>query len=348
MLDRDAYEILGVPKDVNDADLKKTYRKLARKYHPDVNPGDKEAEKKFKEISAAYDILSNPEKRAEYDQMGSEAYYATPGAAHDYEEVFTSRGFADIFQDLFGGGGGRAYTGPTRGEDLAYSLEVDFLEAARGGKRSITLEKEMNCLACNGSGYEYAGQVCSDCGGRGAVEKKVENVRMLINCPKCHGSGRLGQRGCRRCGGRGVVLGTETLEVKIPPGVDSGTRLRMTGKGNPGMNGGPAGDLFLLISVRPHPQFTRQDRDIFYKTNISLFDAVLGGKITVPTLEAAVSLKIPPGTQNGQRFRLKGKGVKADASHNGDQYVEVSVDIPKNLTPQAKEMFESLKNMVNN
>ncbi len=193
MLDRDAYEILGVPKNVNEADLKKAYRKLARKYHPDVNPDDKEAEKKFKEISAAYDILSNPEKRAEYDQMGAEAYYATPGAAHDYEAAFTSRGFADIFRDLFGGGGGQAYAGPIRGEDLAYGLEVDFLEAVRGGKRTITLEKEMSCPACHGSGYEYAGQVCSDCGGRGVVEKKVENVRMLINCPKCHGAGRLGQ-----------------------------------------------------------------------------------------------------------------------------------------------------------
>jgi molecular chaperone DnaJ len=346
VLDRDAYEILGVPKDVSEADLKKAYRKLARKYHPDVNPDDQEAERKFKDISAAYDILSNPEKRAEYDQMGSAAYYSTPGAAHDYEEAFTSRGYADIFRDLFGGRGGQAYAGSRRGEDLAYSLEVDFLEAVRGGKRTISLEKEINCPACHGSGYEYAGQVCSDCGGRGMVEKKVDNVRMLINCPKCHGSGRLGQQGCRRCGGRGVVLGSETLEVKIPPGVDTGTRLRMSGKGNPGLNGGPAGDLFLLITVRPHPEFTRQDRDISYKTSISLFDAVLGGQITVPTLDKPVSLKIPPGTQNGQRFRLKGKGVKAGAGHIGDQYVEVSVDIPKDLTPQAKEMFASLKDMV--
>jgi molecular chaperone DnaJ len=346
VLDRDAYEILGVPKDVSEADLKKAYRKLARKFHPDVNPDDKEAEKKFKDISAAYDILSNAEKRAEYDQMGATAYYATPNAAHDYEGAFSSRGFADVFRDLFSGGGGQAYAGPRRGEDLAYSLEVDFLEAVRGGKKTITLEKEINCPACHGSGYEYAGQVCSDCNGRGMVEKKVDNVRMLINCPKCHGSGRLGQQSCRRCGGRGMVLGSETLEVKIPPGVDTGTRLRMSGKGNPGLNGGPAGDLFLLITVRPHPQFTRKDRDVYFKTNISVFDAVLGGQIAVPTLDKPVSLKIPPGTQNGQRFRLKGKGVKAGADHVGDQYVEVSVDIPKDLTPQAKEMFASLKDMV--
>ena len=178
------------------------------------------------------------------------------------------------------------------------------------------------------------------------MEKKVDNVRMLINCPKCHGAGRLGQRSCRRCGGRGVVLGTEALEVKIPPGVDTGTRLRMSGKGNPGLNGGPPGDLFLLITMRGHPQFTRKDRDIYYKTNISLFDAVLGGKITVPTIDSPVSLKIPPGTQNGQRFRLKGKGVQAGGKNTGDQYVEVNVDIPKDLTPQAREMFESLKNVV--
>ncbi len=345
MLDRDAYEILGVAKDVTDADLKKAYRKLARKYHPDVNPDDQEAEKKFKEISAAYDILSNPEKRAEFDQMGAAAYYASPEAARGFEEAFRSQGFGDIFRDLFGGGG-QAYGGPVRGEDLAYSLEVDFFQAVRGGKQTITLEKEILCPGCHGSGYEYTGQVCSACGGRGMVEKKVDNVRMLINCAKCQGAGRLGQQSCRRCGGRAVVLGSETLEVKIPPGVDQGTRLRMSGKGNPGLNGGPSGDLFLLISIRPHPHFIRQDRDIYYKTDISLFDAVLGGKITVPTLDKPVSLKIPPGTQNGQRFRLKGKGVKTGANHGGDQYVEVSVAIPKDLTPQAREMFESLKDVV--
>jgi molecular chaperone DnaJ len=344
VLERDAYEILGVAKDVSEAELKKAYRKLARKYHPDVNPDDKEAEKKFKEISAAYDILANPEKRAEYDQMGAEAYYSTPEATRGFEEAYASRGFGDIWRDIFGGG--QAYAGPVRGDDLVYSLEVDFLEAVRGSQKTITLEKEILCPGCHGSGYEYTGQVCRACGGRGVVEKKVDNVRMLINCATCQGAGRLGQQSCRRCGGRGVVLGAETLEVKIPPGVDTGTRLRMTGKGNPGLNGGPPGDLFLLITVKPHPHFTRKDRDIYYKTDISLFDAVLGGKITVPTLDKPVALKIPPGTQNGQRFRLKGKGVKAGANHTGDQYVEVSVAIPTDLTPQAKEMFQSLKDVV--
>lgn len=344
MLERDAYEILGVDRDISDADLKKAYRKLARKYHPDLNPGDKEAERKFKEISAAYDILANPEKRAEYDRMGAAAYYATPEASQGFEEVFASRGFADIFQDFFAGG--QAYGGPVRGEDLVYSLEVDFLEAVKGGKRTITLEKEILCPGCGGSGYEHAGQVCPVCGGRGVVEKKVDNVRMLINCAQCQGAGRSGQRSCRRCGGRGVVLGPETLEVKIPPGVDQGTRLRMTGKGNPGLNGGPPGDLYLMLSVKPHPYFTRKERDIFYKTDISLFDAVLGGKITLPTLNKPISLKIPPGTQNGQKFRLQGKGIKTGPNQVGDQYVEVSVAIPKDLTPQAREMFQSLKEVL--
>ena len=192
MLDRDAYEILGVAKDVNAADLKKAYRKLARKYHPDVNPDDKEAEKKFKEISAAYDILSNPEKRAEYDQMGAEAYYSTPGAAHDYEEAFASRGFADIFRDLFSGGGGQAYAGPMRGDDLAYSLEVDFLEAVRGGKKTITLEKEISCPACQGSGYEYAGQACPDCRRPGHGGKKGgqrPHAHQLPQVPRCRAVG---------------------------------------------------------------------------------------------------------------------------------------------------------------
>lgn len=346
MLERDAYEILGVSREATEAELKKAYRKLARKYHPDVNPNDKEAEKKFKEISAAYDILSSPEKRAEYDRLGAAAYYARPETAQDFEEVFSSRGFADLFRDLFAGRGAQAYGGPMRGDDLAYSLEVDFLEAVKGGRRTITLEKEIACPACHGSGYEYAGQVCPDCGGRGVTEKKVDNVRMLINCATCHGSGRLGQQSCRRCGGRGVVLGSESLEVKIPAGVDTGTRLRMHGKGNPGLNGGPPGDLFLIINVRPHPQFSRKDGDIYYKTTISLFDAVLGGKITVPTLDKPVSLTIPAGTQNGQRFRLKGKGIKTGGKQAGDQYVEVAVAIPKDLPPQAKEMFASLKEMV--
>ena len=346
MLERDAYEILGVPRDVSDADLKKAYRKLARKYHPDVNPNDKEAEKKFKEISAAYDILSNPEKRAEYDRLGAAAYYARPEAAQDFEEVFASRGFADIFRDLFAGRGAQAYTGPIRGEDLAYALEIDFLEAVKGGRKTISLEKEIACPACQGSGYEDAGQVCKDCGGRGVREKKVDNVRMLITCSTCHGAGRMGQRSCRRCGGRGVILGTETLEVKIPPGVEDGARLRIAGKGSPGLNGGPPGDLFLIIAVRPHPHFQRKNNDIYYKTTISLFDAVLGGKITVPTLDKPVALTIPPGTQNGQRFRLKGKGVSTGPKQAGDQYVEVTVAIPKDLPPQAKEMFAAIKNLV--
>lgn len=346
MLERDAYEILGVPRDVSDADLKKAYRKLARKYHPDVNPNDKEAEKKFKEISAAYDILSNPEKRAEYDRLGAAAYYARPETAQDFEEVFASRGFADLFRDLFAGRGAQAYGGPIRGDDLAFSLEIDFMEAVKGTTTNISLEKSITCPACQGTGYEYAGQTCPDCGGRGVMEKKVDNVRMLINCSKCHGAGRLGQQSCRRCGGRGLVLGTETLEVKIPPGVDTGTRLRIAGKGNPGLNGGPPGDLFLIITVRPHPSFTRKDNDIYYKTTISLFDAVLGGKITVPTLDKPVSLTIPPGTQNGQRFRLKGKGIKKGPKQVGDQYVEVTVAIPKDLPPQAKELFASLKEML--
>ncbi len=346
VLERDAYEILGVSRDATDAELKKAYRKLARKYHPDVNPNDKEAEKKFKEITAAYDILSNPEKRAEYDRLGATAYYARPETAQDFEEVFASRGFADLFRDLFAGRGAQAYTGPVRGEDLAYSLEVDFLEAVKGGRTTITLDKEVVCPACHGSGYEDTGRNCSECGGRGVREKKVDNVRMLINCAACHGTGRVGQQSCRRCGGRGVVLGTETLEVKIPPGVDTGTRLRMAGKGNPGLNGGPPGDLFLILTVRPHPIFSRKGDDIYSKATISLFDAVLGGKITVPTLDKPVSLTIPPGTQNGQRFRLKGKGIKSGGQKVGDQYVEVTVAIPKELPPKARELFASLKEMV--
>jgi molecular chaperone DnaJ len=344
VLDRDAYEILGVKKTATEAEIKKAYRKLARQYHPDVNPNDSTAEARFKEISAAYDILSNPEKRAQYDQVGPSAYYASPEAAQGFQEASAFHGFGDFFRDLFGGG--RTSAGPLRGDDLVFALEIDFMEAVRGGKQVISLDKEVLCPECQGSGYETLGSPCSACGGRGSMEKKVENVRMLINCPHCHGTGRVGQQGCRRCGGRSTVIGPETIEVVIPPGVDGGTRLRLAGKGNPGINGGPAGDLYLNLSIRPHPLFTRTGRDISTKTTISLFDAVLGGKITVPTLDKSVTLTIPPGTQNGQRFRLKGKGVAAGKAPAGDQYVEVMVAIPKQLDPKARELFQNLKNLV--
>lgn len=343
MLERDAYEILGVPRDASQEEIKKAYRKLARKYHPDVNPGDPEAEKKFKEISAAYDILSNPEKRAQYDRMGAEAYYASPEAARGFEDIF-ARDFSDILREFFGGP--RAYTGPIRGEDLVYTLEIDFLEAVKGATKTITLDKEITCPSCKGSGYEYIGQTCPVCNGRGLMEKRVDNVRMMINCSNCQGTGRLGQQSCRRCGGRGTVLGSETIDIKIPPGVDTGGRLRVPGKGNPGLQGGPPGDLILVLRVRPHPLFTRDGRDIYSKATISLFDAVLGGKITVPTIDKPVVLKIPPGTQNGQRFRIKGKGVGAGSSNAGDHYVEVTVAIPKDLPPKAREMFQNLKDML--
>ncbi len=343
MLERDAYDILGVPKTATDAEIKKAYRKLARKYHPDVNPDDPQAEVKFKEVSAAYDILGNPEKKREYDEMGPGAYYARPEAARDFEEAYAYRDFGDLFRDFFTGT--QAPRGPMRGEDLTAALEIDFLEAVRGGKRTFSLEKERACGACQGSGWESGGTVCAACGGRGSVEKKVDNVRLLVTCPQCQGSGRTGQKVCRHCGGRGATLGVESIEVVIPAGVDQGTRLRLHGKGGPGYNGGPPGDLYILLSVRPHPLFSRQGKDISLKKTISLFDAVLGGQINVPTLDKPVLLKIPPGTQNGQRFRLKGKGVKTKGA-TGDQYVEVQVAIPRHLDSRVKELFQKLKDTV--
>lgn len=332
----DPYEVLGLSKDASQEDIKKAYRKLARKYHPDVNPGDKEAEDKFKEISEAHDILGDEAKRAEYDNLGQQAFYdnAFGGAGYERPDFSTGFSFEDLFGDIFGGqaraaggGGGFDYgtafnrggggfefqAGPRRGGDLSYSLKIGFRDAIFGTETTLEFDRPALCNACEGQGFSVVGN-------------------QMQPCPACGGRGRTSTR--------------EKLKARIPAGVDTGSKVRLAGKGMPGQNGGPAGDLFLEIEVAPDSVFSRQGQDILLETEITLYEAVLGGKIEVPTLAGRAALKIPPGTQNGGKFRLKGQGVKGSRGKpSGDLYVTVKVVIPRDLSSEARGLFEQLKDL---
>ncbi len=357
MIKKDLYEILGVSPDASQEEIKRAYRRLARKYHPDLHPGDKEAEERFKEISEAYEILSDPKKRAEYDQLrqAAKAYsFTTPGGERAYDfSVFMDEespfgGFADIFADLFGFERERGWEpGPEPGADVLYQVEVPFRDAALGGEVEISIPLEKPCPICHGQGVDLSSQeTCPHCGGRGRREHRRGNVRMIEICPYCRGSGKKVSKPCPRCGGTGVIQETERLRVRIPPGSDTGTRLRIPGKGRPGRGGGPPGDLYLELVVRPDPRFERRGYDLYLKQPIGLFTAVLGGQVEVPTLNGKVRMKVPPGTQCGQKFRLRGKGIPKPDGSRGDLYVEAMITVPKNLSPEAKRKFEELRRLV--
>ncbi len=350
MMQKDLYDILGVKQDAGDEEIKKAYRKLARKYHPDVNPNDKEAETRFKEISEAYDILSRAEKRAEYDRLRNAAAsysHTAPGGETTFDfGRFTSDagggGFGSIFEDLFGERASRR-AGPVRGQDLYSVLDIGFREAVSGTKTQVTLAQERICAHCGGSAMDpVAGEACPDCRGSGKKVGSRGSVRMLQTCERCGGVGRIGVRICAACQGTGRTRTENRLNVTIPAGVDNGSRIRLAGKGYPGRDGGPPGDLYIEIKVRPDPHFGREGNDIHVKTTVDLYTAVLGGKVPVDTLDGRVEMTIRPGTQNGQKLRLKGKGVKTSAGR-GDQIVEVQVAIPRHLDSQSKALFEQLK-----
>ncbi|MFH1146458.1 MAG: molecular chaperone DnaJ [Pseudomonadota bacterium] len=353
MIQKDLYDILGVKPDAGAEVIKTAYRKLARKYHPDVNPGDKTAEARFKEITEAYDILSRPEKKAEYDRLrtaASESHhtYTYPGGerAYDFGGFAQEHGgdsFSSIFEDLFGERAFRARQ-PARGSDLHTVLNVDFREAVFGTERQMTLSEEDVCPNCAGNGTEPSqGQVCSECRGTGQKVATRGTIRVAQTCDRCGGTGRTGTRACPACRGAGTVRTEKRLNVKIPAGVDDGSRIRLAGGGAPGPAGGPHGDLYIDIQVRPDPVFKREGNDIHARTIIDIYTAVLGGKATVDTLHGAVEMKIKPGTQNGQKFRLKGKGVPVPGGKKGDQIVDVQVIIPKDLDRRSKELFKELK-----
>lgn len=357
---KDYYETLGVKKNASQDDIKKAFRKLARKYHPDVNPKNKEAEKKFKEISEAYEVLGNPKKRKEYDAGGDEFvknFYesrrrtGTTTPHFSYEDIFGG-GLDDLFGDFFTG----ARTGSTffeekkrQGKDLYYQMDISFVEAVKGTTRVIMFERENECNTCTGTGIDPKSRptTCTDCKGSGRIIKDQFGIRLQQQCMRCGGTGKIGETPCGSCGGMGLSMKREELKIKVPPGIDSGQKIRIAGKGGAGVRGGKTGNLYIVVNILPHHIFKREGKDLICKHTITLFEAVLGGKVIVPTIDGSAVLTIPPGTQNNQKFRLAGKGVKAPSDPKpGNQYVVIIVSIPKNISDEAKELFKKLEKKV--
>ena len=348
MAKRDYYETLGVSPDVSKADLKKAYRRLAMKCHPDRNPGDSEAEAKFKELSEAYEVLSDPEKRATYDRHGHEAFSDMRSASSggSFSDIF-----GDVFGDIFGGagqGGGRSSV--QRGSDLRFTLDLLLEEAVFGVDKTIRIPRLGECERCHGSGAKPGSspKTCSTCNGQGQVRMQQGFFAIQQACPRCHGQGRLVTDPCSDCRGQGRKEETKTLSVKIPAGVDTGDRVRLTGEGEVGVNGGPAGDLYVQVNVKEHRIFTRDGKDLYCEVPISFTDAALGGDLEVPTLDGRVKLKIPGGTQTAKLFRVRAKGVKqVRGGAQGDLLCRVAVETPINLTIKQKELLEELHGTLN-
>jgi molecular chaperone DnaJ len=373
MAGKDFYGVLGVKKNASDGEIKKAYRKLARKYHPDVNPGNKEAEEKFKSISEAHEVLSDSEKRKIYDEFGEDGLRAgfDPEQAREYHQwqrsggfgrgtqgfdssasgdfgQFKYSGFEDVFSDLFGAGGGpgpqTGARGPVRGRDIESPLEVDFNTAIRGAPTRVTLQKEQSCPTCGGTGRISSSKdsVCRLCKGAGQTKVAQGPFNFSQTCPQCGGTGRTGEI-CSSCSGSGFVPATETIDVNIPAGVSDGSRIRLAGKGGPGSAGGPPGDLYIITRVRPHPVFRREGDSLKVDIPVTVSEAMNGAEITVPTPDGAVQLKIPKGTKSGQRLRLKGKGVpNLKTKVPGDLYVTVRVQVPLVDNPEALEAAQKL------
>jgi molecular chaperone DnaJ len=354
MAKRDYYEVLGLSRDASDEDIKKAYRKLAIKFHPDKNPGDKAAEESFKEVGEAYEALSDPQKRAAYDQYGHAAFdprmrAGRGGAFHDPFEIFREAfgGTGGIFDDLFGGGR-RDPTGPQRGADLRYDLELTFDEAARGCEKEISVTKLDQCDVCHGSGRTTESKVktCATCGGRGQVVSARGIFSIAQTCPRCEGAGRVIENPCKQCRGTGRRERSSKIKLKIPAGVDTGARLRSSGNGEAGQRGGSPGDLYVVLHVKEHEIFGREGDDLICEVPISFVQAALGADIEVPTLEGTAEIKIPGGTQTGTVFRLKGKGVKNVQGYGwGDLHVRVTVEVPTKLNAEQRARLQEFANL---
>lgn len=372
---KDYYGALGLDRNAKADQIRKTYRRLARKYHPDLNPGNKQAEEKFKEIQEAYNVLSDEKKRKIYDQYGfysdnipASAYEAyargsNPSAGSggptvdfsgfDFSDYVPqgehSSGFGSSFRDIFsqifshGGEGREAAAGPARGRDIEHNMHLGFWDAIRGTQVRITIGREEVCSSCKGKGTRSGpSAVCSACGGSGKAQKAAGAMRFSMTCPQCGGTGRQ-QNLCPSCHGSGHIRKPETFDVRIPPGVDTGSRVRVPGKGNAGAHGGPAGDLFILTDVEAHPFFERKGDNFYVKVPVTVSEAALGAKVEVPTIDGPTTIRIPPGTQSGQKLRIRGKGAPSlRASQRGDQFVEVEIKVPRVADERSKEILREL------
>ncbi|MFT3673324.1 molecular chaperone DnaJ [Aestuariivirga sp.] len=367
MAKRDYYEVLGVSKNADEKALKTAFRNMAKKFHPDANPGNKDAEAKFKEINEAYDVLKDPQKKAAYDRFGHQAFEngmgggrgPGPGGA-GFGPDFSSS-MSDIFEDLFGdfmGGGrgrqqrGRGAGGAQRGSDLRYNLEISLTEAYTGKTAQVRVPSSVACEVCKGSGAKpgTAPKQCGTCGGAGVVRSQSGFFTVERACPTCQGRGQVISDPCTACGGQGRVTKERTLSVNIPIGVEDGTRIRLAGEGEAGLRGGPAGDLYIFLSVRPHEFFQRDGADLYCKVPISMATAALGGEIEVPTIDGKKArVNIPEGAQNGKQFRLKGKGMPVlRSSQSGDMYIQVAVETPVNLTRRQRELLAEFEKEARN
>lgn len=361
---RDYYEVLGIGRDADDATIKKAYRVLAKKYHPDMNPGDAEAEKKFKEASEAYAVLSDPEKRRQYDQFGHAAFEGGAGGAggfggFDFSGADFSDIFGDIFGDLFGGGGrrgGRGNNGPMKGANIRKSIRITFEEAVFGCEKELEVILKDPCTACNGTGAKpgTSPETCPKCGGKGQVVYTSQSffgtVQNVQTCPNCGGSGKVIKEKCSSCSGTGYTSSKKRIQVSIPAGIDNGQSVRIREKGEPGTNGGPRGDLLVEVNVSRHPIFQRQDMHIFSTVPISFAQAALGGDVKIPTVDGDVIYTVKAGTKTDTKVRLKGKGVPSlrNAQVRGDHYVTLVIQTPEKLSPEAKEALREFDRLSGN
>ena len=358
---RDYYEVLGVDRSADDATIKKAYRALAKKYHPDANPGDAEAERKFKEASEAYAVLSDQEKRKQYDQFGHAAFDGSAGAGgYDFTGADFSDMFSDIFSDFFGGSSGRRSSsqsnGPMKGGNLRTSIRITFEEAVFGCEKEIDINAQEECHTCRGSGARpgTSPETCSKCGGKGKVVYSQQSLFGMVQnvqaCPDCRGSGKIIRDKCPECRGSGFINVRKKIKVSIPAGIDNGQSVRLREKGDAGVNGGPRGDLLVEVRVAPHPEFSRQDMDIYSTAKISYAQAALGGDIRINTVDGEVVYEVKPGTQTDTRIRLRNKGVPSvrNKNYRGDHYVTLIVQVPTGLSAEAKETLREFDRLTGN